>query len=168
MNKTNRGFSMIEILITLVLICIGVLGMVAMQGRTIQYTQDSVQRNVAAALANDLIELMRAMPQGLPDSSDFYKAKDSAFTAATDAECKTTPDTPAKQLACWQNKVVKSLPGASSLAKEMYICRSKTPNVCANEGSAVEIQLAWSVKKGECLDGNPDAAVCYYRLRTQL
>ena len=39
---------MIEVLITPLLVCIGVLGMVALQGKTIAYTQDSVQRNVAA------------------------------------------------------------------------------------------------------------------------
>ena len=58
---------MIEVLVTLVLISIGVLGMVALQARTIQYTQDAVQRNTAAMLANDLVELMRAMPEGLAD-----------------------------------------------------------------------------------------------------
>ncbi|MCR3769086.1 type IV pilus modification protein PilV, partial [Pseudomonas aeruginosa] len=47
----ETGFSMIEVLVALVLISIGVLGMVAMQGRTIQYTQESVQRNAAAMLA---------------------------------------------------------------------------------------------------------------------
>ena len=41
MNRTLKphlGFSMIEVLITLLLVCIGVLGMVALQGKTIAYT----------------------------------------------------------------------------------------------------------------------------------
>lgn len=75
-NKRSSGFSMIEVLVTLVLISIGVLGMVALQARTIQYTQDAVQRNTAAMLANDLVELMRAMPEGL---ADFYNAAGTTF-----------------------------------------------------------------------------------------
>ncbi|PZP23338.1 type IV pilus modification protein PilV [Pseudomonas kuykendallii] len=173
MNNTfTKGFSLIEVLITLVLICIGVLGMVAMQGRTIQYTQDSVQRNTAAVLANDLIELMRAMPNGLPAASDFYKSKSEDFPTATDDECQASPSTAEKQLACWAKKLDLSLPDASSLANEMYVCRSKTENSCTGDGSAVEIQIAWRVKKGECMEANlatdADKTICHYRLRSQI
>lgn len=85
----ETGFSMIEVLVALVLISIGVLGMVAMQGRTIQYTQESVQRNAAAMLASDLMEIMRADPDAvlnlraqLREDSVYYKAKGSDFPAA--------------------------------------------------------------------------------------
>lgn len=173
-NVSSKGFSMIEVLITLILICIGVLGMVAMQGRTIQYTQDSVQRNTAATLANDLIELMRAMPNGLPATSGFYKAKDASFPSATDAECQASPSAAAKQLACWGKKVELALPDAGSddIQGEIYICRSKTAGSCTGDGSAVEIQLAWRVKEGECMEtglaNNADKTICHYRLRSQI
>lgn len=78
----NRGFSMIEVLVTLVLISIGVLGMVAMQAKGITYTQDSVVRNQAALLADELMEILRSDRQtildvkGVPTStSDYYKKK---------------------------------------------------------------------------------------------
>lgn len=67
--KTNKGFSLIEVLVALLLTTIGVLGMVALQGRSIQYTQDSVQRNTAIVLAGDLIEIVRAHPKELFDTS---------------------------------------------------------------------------------------------------
>lgn len=85
--KTDKGFSLIEVLVALLLTTIGILGMVALQGRSIQYTQDSVQRNTAIVLASDLIEIVRAHPKelfntsppqfpmnsGLKDASVFYK-----------------------------------------------------------------------------------------------
>jgi len=37
----SDGFSLIEVLVTLVLITIGVLGMVALQGKSIAFTQDT-------------------------------------------------------------------------------------------------------------------------------
>lgn len=166
MNKV-RGFSMIEVLIALVLICIGVLGMVALQGRAVTYTQDSVQRNTAAALANDLVEMMRANPVGLPASSGFYKAANSAFPDAPSGGCGTTTNVASEQLACWAQKAGKLLPGASGLlTSDFYVCRSLNANSCGN-GSAVEIQLAWTVKPGECMD-NSTATKCYYRLRTEI
>jgi len=162
-----RGFSMIEVLITLVLVCIGVLGMVALQSRTVQYTQDTVQRNTAAALANDLVELIRANPTGLPASSGFYKASGAAFPDAPSGGCGSTTNVASEQLACWAQKAGKLLPGASSLlTNDFYVCRSLSANSCGN-GSAVEIQIAWTVKAGECMD-NSTATKCYYRLRTEI
>lgn len=173
MNRTLKphlGFSMIEVLITLLLVCIGVLGMVALQGKTIAYTQDSVQRNVAATLANDLIELMRAKPDGLPATSGFYKAKSDAFPSKP-AACAPLPDTASGQLACLAERAKAALPGASDLLEsEFYVCRSKAPGNCTTSGSAVEIQLAWRVKAGECMDSSDtgDNTICRYRLRSQL
>lgn len=181
MAKTENGFSMIEVLVTLLLVSVGVLGMVAMQTRTIQYTQDSVQRNVAMTLANDLAEMMRAMPTGLPESSGFYKAADANFPSKPD-KCSPLPSTASAQLACWADKVQKMLPveaatadGASLLKSDFHICRTDTANTCTNTGSAVEIQIAWRTKAGECLDPDQDSSdadtdmtICRYRLRTQI
>jgi type IV pilus assembly protein PilV len=173
--KSNRGFSMIEALITLILVSIGVLGMVALQTRTLQNTQDSVQRNAAAALANDLLESMRAQPIGLPVNSAFYKKEDDHFPAEPAAGCATTPLDPAQQLACWAKKAKVLLPGVTDelLTSDFYVCRTANPGNCdpAN-GSAVEIQIAWTVKAGECMDStdanDSTSTTCHYRLRAEL
>ncbi len=168
--KNTLGFSMIEVLITLLLVTVGVLGMMAMQSRTIQYTQDSVQRNAAAALANDLLELIRAQPTTIPASSDFYKLKDDAFPTSP-TNCAGTSQVAAEQLACWRDKAKLLLPGVTTslLTSDFHICRSKVPGTCSTTaGSAVEIQLAWTVKEGACLDGESTSTICYYRLRSDI
>ncbi len=175
LHRRQSGLSMIEVLVTLVLISVGVLGMVALQSRTIQYTQDSVQRNVAATLANDLIELMRAMPDGLPANSGFYKAKDEPFPGKP-SSCNPLPNNASQQLACWAEKVKTALPGVVTadeeeedlLETEFYVCRTNQANTCTGTGDTVEIQIAWQVKSGECLDGDNDSTICRYRLRGQL
>lgn len=176
-KRRSSGFSMIEVLVTLVLISIGVLGMVALQARTIQYTQDAVQRNTAAMLANDLVELMRAMPDGL---NGFYNAAGTAFPEPPATGCAPLPANAAGQLGCWAEKAKAALPGASNLlTSEFYICRTATANTCSGTGDAVEIQLAWQVRSGDCMapqliedeeeaeDSEPQV-VCHYRLRTQI
>ncbi len=167
--KRTLGFSMIEILITLLLVTIGVLGMVAMQNRTITHTQDSVQRNAAAALANDLLELIRSQPTGLPATSGFYKAAGAAFPAVGGAGCANTPATAQQQLACWGEKAKMLLPGVTTtrLTNDFYICRTQVAGTCAASGSAVEIQVMWDVKAGECMD-NTSNTTCTYRLRSEI
>ncbi|MGE8501065.1 MAG: type IV pilus modification protein PilV [Pseudomonas sp.] len=173
--RAENGFSMIEVLVTLVLISVGVLGMVALQTRTIQYTQDSAQRNVAIILANDLAEMMRAMPTGLPSSSGFYKAAGADFPDKPD-DCTPLPSNAADQLACWASKVEKMLPvaadsdeGSSLLKSDFHICRTNTANTCTGTGTTVEIQIAWRAKAGECINSSGAASsICHYRLRTQI
>lgn len=176
MNMTSqKGLSLIEVMVTLLLVCVGVLGMVALQGRTVQYTQDSVQRNAAALLASNLMEIIRSNPDALLDSraqlkasSDFYKQKGEDFGACASADVYS--DEPAKQLACWAKQASATLPGAEDLLKDQfYVCRSPSAGTCdAAKGSAIEIQLAWVVKKGECLDKDPDNTTCTYTIRTEL
>ena len=171
-KRRSSGFSMIEVLVTLVLISIGVLGMVALQARTIQYTQDAVQRNTAGMLANDLVELIRAMPDGLPASSDFYNAQGTALPDLP-TSCTPLPESAADQLGCWAEKVRNALPGASDLlASEFYVCRTNTANSCSGSGNSIEIQLAWRVKEGDCVvpgtEPGADKTICRYRLRTQI
>jgi type IV pilus assembly protein PilV len=173
--KSNRGFSLIEALITLILVSIGVLGMVALQTRTLQNAHDSVQRNAAAALANDLLESMRAQPVGLPATSGFYKEAGAAFPDEPAAGCSNTPLDTSKQLACWAKKVKAMLPGVTDdlLSDEFYVCRTTNPGTCTSgAGSAVEIQIAWTVKKGECMDStqedDAESTTCRYRLRAEL
>ena len=175
MNRAHdtRGFSMIEVLVTILLISIGVLGLVALQGRTIAYTQDSALRNAAAILADDLQEMLRAdldevIVNGLPrGSSAYYKAADADFPTPAD-DCSSLANASASQrLGCWAEKVKTSLPGAEDLMNsEFHICRSKTAGSCTVDGSAIEIQLAWAVKGGECLDGS-DNNYCTYAVRAE-
>lgn len=183
--SNNKGFSLIEVLVALLLTTVGVLGMVALQGRSIQYTQDSVQRNTAVSLANELIEITRGNPQelynaavpkspvnsGMKVSSLFYKDKGEDFT---DREaCVTTSirvaETAKEQRDCWADKVEAMLPGGAALFEsDVSICRSSTPGDCDGAGSMLEIRLAWQVRDGACLDADDsDATVCTYTVRVE-
>jgi type IV pilus assembly protein PilV len=182
--KTNKGFSLIEVLVALLLTTIGVLGMVALQGRSIQYTQDSVQRNTAIVLAGDLIEIVRAHPKelfkasppqfpmnsGLKDTAIFYKDAGEDFT---DRESCVASPTRIAQTAqelrdCWADKVEALLPGGSELfVSDVYVCRSSTPDDCDGKGSMLEIHLTWQVREGSCLDADNSDDVCSYTVRVE-
>ncbi|XQW86005.1 type IV pilus modification protein PilV [Thalassotalea piscium] len=66
-KKTQQtGMTFIEVLIALVLIVTGILGAVAMQATAKKGSFDAMQRSLASALAQDIIERMRSNdPNGL-------------------------------------------------------------------------------------------------------
>lgn len=171
MTKHSYGFSLIEVLVTLVLITIGVLGMVAMQSKAIQYSQDSSQRDTAAMLVDDLMELMRSNREALLDgdgiiaaSSNYFKAASSAFPTTAVANCRnntgcTKDEMATDQLILWSRQVSNSLPvDATLLSTGFVICRDSTPDTdaCDNNGTAIKIQVAWySRENSTCPAGDP-------------
>jgi type IV pilus assembly protein PilV len=64
-----RGDTLIEVLITVLILAVGVLGVAAMQVTTLQNLNSSYNTSVAEIVAEDLSERMRANPTGaLADS----------------------------------------------------------------------------------------------------
>ncbi len=166
-HNAGNGFTLIEVMVTLILLTIGMLGLVAMQGRGIQYTTDSVQRNNAAMLATDLLEQIRANPSTL----DNYLLTELPAAGTCDTSTAIQASDVDQQLTCWSNKVRLLLPDAETLKDQFYVCRSSSPGVCA-AGSAVEIQIAWRASGDGCLDAsapaNSDPGICRFRLRGEL
>lgn len=56
----QRGLSMIEVLVAIVIISLGLLGMAGLQAASLRSSQSAFYRAQAAQLANDMAERMRA------------------------------------------------------------------------------------------------------------
>ena len=54
-----RGLTLVEILVSLVVLSVGLLGLAAMQTTSVKFTTSAYQRTQATALAYDLIDRMR-------------------------------------------------------------------------------------------------------------
>jgi type IV pilus assembly protein PilV len=59
MNR-NRGFSLIEVLITIVILMVGLLGLAGLQGRALTSQMESYQRSQALILLKDMIDRVNA------------------------------------------------------------------------------------------------------------
>lgn len=186
--KNSRGFSLIEVLVTIVLTTVGVLGMVALQNKSIQYTQDAVNRNTAIALTSELVEIMRAhrdelfvkkppvelMYSELLESSVFYAADGSLDFTVSD--CATPAQTAKQQAGCWLEKAQALLPEASGeeITGYFMVCPSyefdDDQPECAGSGytgSTMAIQLAWRSKESVCGE-NADSDICTFSTRVEL
>ena len=58
-SATQKGFSLVEVLIALFILAVGILGIIALQLFARQNNFDAIQRTSAAALATDIVERMR-------------------------------------------------------------------------------------------------------------
>lgn len=86
MNK-QRGFSMIEALIALLILAIGLLGMASLMMTSMKSNQSAAMRNQASWLAYDIIERMR-LNSDLATNFDSYVTT-AATAAPADPNCKT-------------------------------------------------------------------------------
>ena len=63
-RRRQRGDTMIEVLVTIIVIAVGVLGAAALQVTTLKNLSSSHSATVAALVAEDMTERMRANPVG--------------------------------------------------------------------------------------------------------
>lgn len=60
----QRGFNLIEVMVALVVLSIGLLGLAGLQVLGLRYNHQSYERTQATLLVNDMIDRMRANPDG--------------------------------------------------------------------------------------------------------
>ena len=187
----QKGFSLIEVLVTLVLTTIGVLGMVVLQSKAVTYTSDASARDTAVTLTNELIEIMRSHHQDFlrPDShgktrmlstSDIYNGSGVLTVAASNCPSNGVPETLRQRAGCWVQKVEQSLPapepGSNGQATgRVIVCPSFKLNsngspACAGstyQGSSLAVQITWRGKDQVCGKNN-DQWNCSYTARAEL
>ena len=108
----QSGFNLIEILVSIVILSIGLLGLAALQNTSIKLSFDSYVRTQASFLAYDLIDRIRANPSALRYTlrpTDNPARKDCF---AGNAECSPN-DLRQFDLYYWKQSVNQVLPNAS-------------------------------------------------------
>ncbi len=108
MRKQN-GFTMLEVLITIVIISLGLLGIAGIIANSLKNNQSSHARSQASWLANDMIDRMRANRTSAETSPSPYILSLTATPTGT-----TIPLT---DLVTWRNELANALPsGTGSVA----------------------------------------------------
>lgn len=64
-SRNHRGFSLLEVLVTVVVLSVGLLGIAALQLKSLRFTYDSNLFYLASQQANDMADRMRANRQGV-------------------------------------------------------------------------------------------------------
>lgn len=100
-RRAQSGMTLVEVLVTAVIISVGLLGVAALQLTSLKSNQESYVRSQAAMLAADLLDRMRANQAGVR-ANHYAVAFNGTGTAGTVA---------ANDLIAWQATINRLLPG---------------------------------------------------------
>lgn len=78
-RRHASGFSLIEVLITLVVLAVGLLGLAMLQTMNLRYTKSAEQRTRAVNLASELLDTIRANRSQAND----YVMDEASFSSVT-------------------------------------------------------------------------------------
>lgn len=161
-RRQERGFSLIEVLIAILVLSIGLLGMVGMQFASLQSNRDARLQSTAADLAREMAEMMRgnkavAVQSGTSNpylgdysSSPLAPSTTSYCLAVANHNCADNTEIARAELTEWLARVDAALPGA-----RVVICRDDAPYdssgkpqwACTNSGTSNPvnyIKIGWS------------------------
>ena len=130
-SNKQSGFSLIEVLVTLLIIAIGLLSIAALQFKGLQYNQDAYFRSQINFLAYDIADRMRLNRANAANYVANY-----TVPAAKPVGCdENLGADAANDLLCWRTQVHNALP-PTSLA-----------NITA-AGNMYTVTLSWTDREG--------------------
>lgn len=104
--RRQRGFYMLEVLVSVLILAIGLLGLAALQSRALRYNHDAYVRSQAAILANDITERMRSV-RGATAASQVL----SSYATVSGGTCNRNLATAQSDVKCWKDAIAAQLPG---------------------------------------------------------
>ena len=115
--QKQRGFTLMEVLIALLILSIGLLGLASLQTNGLRSNQMASMRTTATQLAYDIADRMRANPGGVDAQNYVIAAGASDPTIPGGENCESITCTPAQMatydLAQWRT-AARTLPGGTS------------------------------------------------------
>ena len=113
-SRAQRGDTMIEVLVTIIIIAIGVLGAAALQVTTLKNLSSSHSASVAAILAEDFSERMRANPdEALNNNAYVHDAAPEAYPNCAVDAC-TMAQLAVYDIGTWWDQITTVLPSGSA------------------------------------------------------
>lgn len=140
----QQGFTMIEVLVTVIILSIGLLGLAGLQATSLRNNQSAFLRSQATILAYDIADRMRA--NGAAAANGDYEFDSNGGVPATVADCTTstgcsTAAMAQNDLADWSTAVTTLLPDGVGI-----VCRDSDPDTagCDGNGTQFVITLSWT------------------------
>ncbi len=183
MNKT-AGFTLIEILISVLVLALGLLGLAALQANGVKNNQLAYNRSQAVHLAQDMADRIRANPaavvsyadinaDGNQDYSESPMPTGTQVTACTTAAGCTKAELAKTDVLQWRDSILNTLPsGCGSILRGTGTavgadvdngCGGKVPKEIAST-TQITISINWD----ENNDGHVDAGDPNFTMSFQL
>lgn len=112
MKTRQYGFSLVEVLITLVIMSVGMLGIAGLYVQSMQAGRTSMFRHNAVTLAGDVADRIRANPSAGVAYAAPNGANNNCVTGGVDC---TPAQMAAHDILLWKNQAVDTLPAGDVL-----------------------------------------------------
>jgi type IV pilus assembly protein PilV len=123
--RAPKGFTMLEVLISIVVISFGLLGIAGLQAFALKNNQGAGQRMTTTMLANDMVERVWSSNKNdrvLYNAPSLASYQTPVASCLTVAGCSTT-DLVNNDLNEWQLRIAASLPSGAGI-----ICQDASPD----------------------------------------
>lgn len=107
-NRKQRGFSLMEILITVIILSIGLLGLAGLQLTGLKYNQSAYLKSQATVYSMDILDRMRANRPGA-ETGGYNIAIGTTVTSGACSNC-TPAEMATLDLSEWKQALQTSLP----------------------------------------------------------
>lgn len=114
--KTQQGVGLIEVLVAVLILTVGILGLVGLQTRALQFSQESMLQSQAQMLAYEVTDRMRANKGALAKYIVLFEESVTSSANCSSSACSEN-DMARYDLAEWKSLLAASLPsGDGSIA----------------------------------------------------
>lgn len=157
-SSTQQGFSLLEVLISILVLSFGILGMAGLQAASLQVGRESRLQASAVRYAEEMAELMRsnkdvALKPSNPYKFSFNKLTDTNTDTGdcgyptSSSGCATTDLIANRDNYEWLERLNNELPDA-----RVEICEDSTPYdgnglpqwTCSGSGGTLVIKIGWT------------------------
>lgn len=107
-HRRQNGFSLVEVLITLVIMSVGMLGIAGLYVQSMQAGRTSMFRHHAVTLAGDVADRIRANPRATAAYTDANGENKNCVTGNIDCN---PADMAANDIFMWKAQAADTLPG---------------------------------------------------------
>lgn len=145
----QRGVSLLESLVALLVLALGVLGLLGTQLKSLSDNRNATQRILATRMVDDLFERIKANPQGRNGLANYDRGSSWSAISTPTQNCVTNACSPQDQatydLWRWQTGVTNTLPGGNAT----------TFIVAGTDPDQLGVMISWPLRN---TDGSSTAA----------
>ena len=148
MKQAQRGITLIEVLVAMILIGIGLIGLASLQTTSMQTAHDAHFRSQASILVKDLAERMKSNDSVLKGNDYVFSALTDLATAGPDCEAAacTPADVALYDREQWRMLVENSpLPDADASVQKV-----------AGELATYQLRIFWNSERQDGVAANPN------------
>ncbi|MBT9159980.1 MAG: hypothetical protein DDT26_01253 [Dehalococcoidia bacterium] len=156
-SQRQRGFSLLEVMIAVVILSVGLLGMALLQTTSLRATQTTDQRSNATMLVYEMLDMVRA---NRAQASQYGLIRENSFFGdGRSGTCAVAAPIPAQRWVADRNEWVCAVRRAIPDARGRVAVTAVTvppPGVGAATPAEIEVRIEWCDPRGTPISGTAE------------